>query len=88
MLHATNLQLVPTFARNVDNTTSYNNLSTITPLSSNVETTKCHIGLPLCATITFNFNNWVGKNKTLLFLKYKTNNSLFLQDVKRLQLNN
>lgn len=78
---------MPTFAQNVDNPTSCYNFLTTICLSNNVEIAQCYIACLLRATMIYVFNSIVGKKRTLLLMKYKTNDTFFLRDVDMLQLN-
>jgi hypothetical protein len=78
---------MPTFAQNVDNPTSCNNFLTTILLSNNVEIAQCYFACLLCATMIYVFNSIVGERRSLLLMKYKTNDTFFLRDVDMLQLN-
>jgi hypothetical protein len=78
---------MPTFAQNVDNRTSCKNFLTTILLSNNVEIAQCYIACLLHATMIYVFNSIVGERRTLLLMKYKDNDTFFLQDVDMLQLN-
>ncbi len=78
---------MPTFAQNVDNPTSCNNFLTTILLSNNVEIAQCYIACLLHATMIYVFNSLcVGERRTLLLMKYKSNDTFFLWDVDMLQL--
>ncbi len=80
------INFMPTFAQNVDNPTSCNNFLTTILLSNNVEIAQCYIACLLHATMIYVFNSVVGERRTLLLMKYKSNDTFFLQDVDMLQL--